>query len=205
VKIEPLRIEGAWLITPDPKTDDRGTFLELYRGEALTRQIGHPLHLAQANLVVSGHGVIRGVHYADVPPGQAKYVTCAGGEVIDVIVDLRIGSPTFGESDQVRLDDLTRQAVYLSEGLGHGYVVRSEAATMVYLCSTQYNPAAERGVSPLDPALGINWTVSQPVISDRDRTAPTLAEAAQAGHLPTVEACRAYRAELTKAAGGTEP
>jgi dTDP-4-dehydrorhamnose 3,5-epimerase len=184
VKIRPLTIEGAFEVTPVQHLDDRGSFLEWYRFDALAAAVGHPLDLAQANLSTSARGVIRGIHYADVPPGQAKYVTCVAGEVLDVVVDIRVGSPTFGAWEAVPLDDRDRRAVYVAEGLGHAFCALTEGATVSYLCSTTYRPGHEHGLNPLDPALGIAWPVAEPVLSTKDLAAPTLAEAGAAGRLP---------------------
>ena len=118
MKIRPLSIDGAWEITPQQYGDPRGLFMEWYRFDRLAAAVGHPLRLAQANLSVSARGVVRGIHFADVPPGQAKYVTCVSGAVIDMVVDLRVGSPTFGQWEATRLDDVDRRALYLAEGLG---------------------------------------------------------------------------------------
>jgi dTDP-4-dehydrorhamnose 3,5-epimerase len=185
MKIRPLGIEGAWEITPQQYGDRRGRFLEWYRFDRLAEAVGHPLELAQANLSVSARGVVRGVHYADVPPGQAKYVTCVRGAVLDVVVDLRRGSPTFGRWEPVRLDDVDRRAVYLAEGLGHGFCALTDDATLTYLCSSTYNPAAEHAVHPLDPALGIDWPTDAPILSERDAAAPAL----DAAQLPDHQAC----------------
>lgn len=174
MKIRPLGIGGAWEITPQQHGDPRGRFLEWYRHDRLAEAVGHRLELAQANLSVSARGVVRGIHYADVPPGQAKYVTCVSGAVLDVVVDVRRGSPTFGRWEAVRLDDVDRRAVYLAEGLGHGFCALTDGATLAYLCSTTYHPAAEHAVHPLDPALGIDWPTGSPILSDRDAAAPLL-------------------------------
>jgi dTDP-4-dehydrorhamnose 3,5-epimerase len=199
VETSPLGIEGAWTFTPRQFRDDRGAFLEWYRHEALAEHAGHPLDLRQANCSVSAAGTVRGVHFADVPPGQAKYVTCVRGAVLDVVVDVRAGSPTFGAWEAVRLDDEGRRAVYLSEGLGHAFAALTDDATVVYLCSDTYNPAAEHGVHPLDPAVGIDWAaagVTAPLLSAKDAAAPTLADALAAGLLPSYEACLAHRRSL---------
>lgn len=192
MRIRPLAIEGAWEITPRQHGDARGLFLEWYHVDRLAAVVGHPLRLAQANLSVSARGVVRGIHVVDVPPGQAKYLTCLRGAVLDVVVDLRVGSPTFGRWDTVRLDDVDRRAVYLAEGLGHGFCALTDDATMGYLCSTTYNPRAERVVHPLDPQLAIEWPVARPVLSARDAAAPSLAQARQAGTLPSYATCRAF-------------
>ncbi len=196
MKIRKLAIEGAWEITPQQHGDPRGLFMEWYRFDKLAEAVGHPLRLAQGNLSVSARGVVRGIHFADVPPGQAKYVTCVRGAVLDVIVDIRVGSPTFGRWEAVPLDDVDRRAVYLSEGLGHGFCALTDDATLSYLCSTTYNPTAEHAVHPLDPELAIDWPAEEPQISARDAAAPTLAEARRSGLLPRYDACRTFVAGL---------
>ena len=196
MKIRALGIEGAWEITPQQHGDPRGLFLEWYRFDRLAEVVGHPLDLAQANMSVSAAGVVRGIHFADVPPGQAKYVTCPRGAVVDVIVDIRVGSPTFGRWEAVRLDDVDRRAVYIAEGLGHGFCALTDDATLTYLCSTTYNPAAEHTVHPLDPSLGIEWPAAAPVLSARDDAAPSLDAARAAGTLPSYDTCREYAETL---------
>ncbi|MBW6438643.1 dTDP-4-dehydrorhamnose 3,5-epimerase family protein [Actinoplanes hulinensis] len=192
MKIRPLGIEGAFEVTPVQHGDDRGRFLEWYRFDALAEAVGHPLDLAQANLSTSARGVVRGIHFADVPPGQAKYVTCVSGAVLDVVVDIRVGSPTFGSWEAVRLDDEDRRAVYLAEGLGHGFCALTEGATVAYLCSSTYRPGREHGIHPLDPELGIAWPVGEPVLSAKDAAAPDLGEAGAKGLLPRYDACNRF-------------
>ncbi len=194
MKIRPLSIEGAYEITPVQHGDSRGLFLEWYRADLAAGETGHPFSLAQANMSVSARGVIRGIHFADVPPGQAKYVTCVAGAVLDVVVDVRVGSPTYGQWEGVQLDDEDRRAVQLAEGLGHGFCVLSERATLAYLCSTPYAPARERAVHPLDPELDIAWPATDPVLSPRDAASPRLADARAAGLLPDYAACRDWLA-----------
>ena len=195
--MEPISIGGAWTFTPAVHRDDRGYFLEWFRAGELSSSLGYWPETAQANCSVSRRGVIRGIHFSDVPPGQAKYVTCASGAIMDVAVDLRVGSPGFGRWQAVRLDDENRHALYLGEGLGHGFVALTDQATVLYLCSTPYAPAREHGVHPLDPAIGIAWPSEvEPVLSDKDAAAPTLAEAQKAGLLPDYAECQAYQAKL---------
>ena len=136
--------------------------------------------------------MVRGIHFADVPPGQAKYVTCVSGAVLDVVVDIRVGSPTFGDWEAVRLDDTDRRAVYLAEGLGHGFCALTGGATVAYLCSATYRPGHEHGIHPLDPELGITWPAGAPALSAKDADAPTLAQARAAGLLPRYDACTSY-------------
>ncbi len=198
--MESLSIEGAWVFTPQVHRDGRGVFLESFRGGEFAADLGYRLDVAQVNCSVSRGGAIRGIHYADVPPGQAKYVTCVSGAVLDVVVDLRAGSPGFGRWEAVRLDEDSRRAVFLAEGLGHGFMALSHEATVLYLCSTPYAPGREHGVNPLDPAIGISWPLEKPgdrpVLSDKDAAAPTLDEALRAGQLPRYEDCVAYTAGL---------
>lgn len=201
-----LAIPGSFVLTPTVYDDDRGSFHEWYRHDELARATGRPLALAQANCSVSRRGVVRGIHYADVPPGQAKYVTCVRGAALDVVVDLRVGSSTFGRWEAVRLDDRERRAVYLAEGLGHGFCALEDDTTVSYLCSTTYNPAAEHGVTPFDPELGIAWPRDvPPVLSPKDEAAPTLAQALAAGALPTIEQCRAYEGRGASRDAGADP
>lgn len=195
--IRPLKIEGAWEITPKLHGDPRGLFTEWYRFDSLAAAVGHPLNLAQGNLSVSAKDVVRGIHFADVPPGQAKYVTCTRGAVLDVIVDIRVGSPTFGQWEGVRLDDAHRTAVYIAEGLGHGFCALTDDATLTYLCSAPYSPTGEHGIHPLDPDLAIAWPAEAPQLSDRDAVAPSLADALAAGLLPKYEDCVTFTAGLS--------
>ena len=193
MQVVPLPISGAFLITPRVLDDDRGAFLEWYRHDALTEAVGRQLDLAQANCSVSRRGVVRGVHYADVPPGQAKYVTCVRGAVLDVVVDLRVGSPTFGRWESVLLDDESRRAVYLAEGLGHAFCALDDDATVSYLCSTTYNPAGRARDQPAGPRPRDRAGRARSTWCCRPRTRrrPRLAQARAAGALPTLERCRA--------------
>ena len=179
--------------------DDRGSFAETFRGAEFAADLGYRLDVAQVNCSVSRRGVVRGVHYADVPPGQAKYVTCVAGSILDVVVDVRAGSPTFGKWEAVELTAASRHAVFLSEGLGHAFMALTDDATALYLCSTPYAPGREHGVDPLDPAIGIAWPAGDgpaPVLSEKDAAAPSLEEALRAGQLPRYEDCATYVDEL---------
>ncbi|TKV61479.1 dTDP-4-keto-6-deoxy-D-glucose epimerase [Nakamurella flava] len=199
MQVRALAVPGAFEFTPVQHGDSRGLFLEWFKVDKLSEAVGRPLDLQQANLSVSRAGTLRGVHFADVPPGQAKYVTCPRGAAIDFIVDIRVGSPTFGAVDAVRLDSEHRRAVYLAEGLGHAFLALEDDTTLTYLCSTGYSPGREHGINPLDPALGLPLPSgaelgTEFLLSDKDTSAPTLQEAADSGLLPTWEACRPYLA-----------
>jgi dTDP-4-dehydrorhamnose 3,5-epimerase len=196
----PLSIVGACEVTPVQHGDDRGVFLEWFKERPFVAASRSGFDLKQANLSVSGAGVLRGIHYADVPPGQPKYVTCVSGAVLDVVVDLRTGSPTFGAWDSVRLDDVERKAVFIPEGLGHAVMSLRDGSTLVYLCAEPYRPGREHGVHALDPRIGIAWPTTGddglplwPVLSEKDAAAPPLAEAMDRGLLPSIEACLGRR------------
>ncbi len=195
VKARELQVPDAWEFTPAQFPDDRGVFLNWYTAESVAEAVGHPLTLAQTNHSVSRRGVVRGVHYAMVPPSQAKYVYCPRGAVLDIIVDIRVGSPTFGQHDVVRLDTVDYRSVYVAEGLGHTVIALEDDSVVCYLCSTGYNPGREKGISPVDPALGLDLP-EDPILSEKDRAAPTLAEARDAGLLPSYEECTQLYASL---------
>ena len=204
MQVDELKVPGAWSFTPRQFPDPRGVFLEWFKAEALEQVLGHRLQVAQANHSVSARGTLRGVHFADVPPSQAKYVYCTRGAVLDVVVDIRVGSPTFGVSDAVLLDDQDRRGIYLSEGLGHAFLALTDDANVTYLCSTPYAPGREHGISPLDPALGLPWPDDvEPLLSDKDAAAPTLEQAREQGLLPDWDACQALYASLRD--GDTRP
>ena len=195
MQTRPLSIDGVWEFTPKLRPDDRGVFLESFKGSVLEEAIGHEFTLQQMNISVSRVGTVRGVHFALVPPGQAKYVQCFSGRILDVVVDIRVGSPTFGQWDAVELDDENRRGLYIAEGLGHAFCALSDSATVGYLCSTPYSPGREFGIHPLDPALGLPWpSGAESVLSEKDAAAPTLAEAKASGLLPTMEECQAFTA-----------
>ncbi|HEY8913997.1 dTDP-4-dehydrorhamnose 3,5-epimerase [Lacisediminihabitans sp.] len=186
MQLRQLSIPDAYELTPIKREDDRGVFLEWYRFDDLEAAIGHPFALRQANLSVSKRGVVRGIHYADIPPSQAKYVTVTHGAVLDYVIDIRVGSPYFGKWEAVRLDTETHRAVYLSEGLAHAFVALTDDATVAYLVSDVYNPGAEHGINPLDPEIGLVFPeeAGELLFSEKDREAPSLAEALASGALP---------------------
>lgn len=186
MQIRKLSVPDSYEITPTLRSDDRGVFFEHYRFDRLGELLGHPLTLRQANTSVSKKGVVRGIHYADVPLGQAKYVTCTHGAVLDFVVDIRVGSPTFGTWDSVRLDDVAFRSVYLSEGLGHAFIALTEGAVVSYLVSDIYQPSREHGIDPLDVAIGLVFPAEagSPRLSPKDTDAPTLMQAQAAGVLP---------------------
>lgn len=199
MRIEPMSIAGAHLVTPRQFADHRGVFLEGFRADLLAEHIGHRMTVVQDNVSVSSRGTVRGVHFADVPPGQAKYITAVSGSLLDYVVDLRVGSPTFGRWESVLLDTVDRRAVYLCEGLGHAFCALEDHTTAVYLCSAAYNPAGEHGVHPLDPDLGLTLPEDLDVtLSEKDERAPSLAQARASGLLPTWQECQDWQDSLRR-------
>lgn len=198
MQIRPLSIAGAVEVTPRQFPDDRGVFLEWYRFDALAEVVGHPLDLRQANTSVSRRGVVRGIHYADVPPSQAKYVTVAHGAVIDYVIDIRVGSPTFGQWEAVTLDTVDRRALYIAEGLGHCFVALTDDTVVSYLVSELFAPEREHGITPLDATVGLElpFGPDELVLSPKDLQAPTLEQARTAGLLPTWEAATGFTRTL---------
>lgn len=194
MQIRELSVSDSYEITPVLRGDDRGVFLEWYRHDLMQEAVGHSLQLRQGNTSVSKRGVVRGIHFADIPPSQAKYVTATHGAVLDFVIDIRVGSPTFGQWDSVRLDDVDRRAIYLGEGLGHAFVALSDDATVSYLVSDTYSPTREHGINPLDPDVGLVFPdeAGELLLSPKDTAAPSLADAAAQGLLPTWDEARAF-------------
>ncbi|MCI0158194.1 dTDP-4-dehydrorhamnose 3,5-epimerase [Leifsonia shinshuensis] len=198
MQIRELSIPDAYEITPVQHADDRGLFFEFYRFDRLEEAVGHSLDLKQGNTSVSRRGSVRGIHFADIPPSQAKYVMAPRGAVLDFVIDIRVGSPTFGGWDSVLLDDTDRRAIYVAEGLGHCFVALTDDATVSYLVTDVYNPGREHGINPLDAEIALEFPVpaDELLLSAKDTDAPGLSEARETGLLPTWDAARAYYASL---------
>ncbi|WP_233507443.1 dTDP-4-dehydrorhamnose 3,5-epimerase [Spongiactinospora gelatinilytica] len=200
MRIRELGIGGAYLIEPKVFPDSRGLFLEVFSQPVFTEAVGHPMNVAQVNCSVSARGTIRGLHAIHLP-GQARYVSCPNGAIRDIVVDIREGSPTYGEHVAVELGEDDRHALYLAEGLAHGFAPLTEQATVVYLCSNTWSPQSSFEVNPLDPDLDLPWPRDhEPVLSGKDRAAPSLKEAARLGILPSYADCQARYAELASGA-----
>ncbi|GAB2982238.1 dTDP-4-dehydrorhamnose 3,5-epimerase family protein [Saccharothrix stipae] len=190
-----LKISGAFEFTPSVFPDDRGLFVAPYQEAVFAEVVGHPLRVAQTNHSESKRGVVRGIHYADTPPGQAKYVHCPRGRLLDVVVDLRVGSPTFGEWDAVELSEGAFNSVYLPEGMGHALMSLEDGTVASYLCSEGFNPTAEHGINPL--SMDLPWPADvTPLLSPKDSAAPSFDQARDAGLLPSYDDCVAWYAKL---------
>lgn len=195
--ITEMEIPDAYRISPERHFDRRGHFFEALRAEQLSEKIGYPFVVGQVNYSSSRRNTVRGIHGTALPPGQAKLVTCVRGAVLDVVVDLRIGSPTYGRFEVTRQEADSGIAVYLADGLGHAFLALTDDACMSYLCSAEYVPGTMIEINPLDPEIGITWALTgPPIMSDKDAAAPSLAAAAAAGMLPTYDDCLAHQAAL---------
>jgi len=170
-------LEGAVLLEPVAHGDDRGFFLETFRRD-LWAEHGVDVEFVQHNHSRSARGTLRGLHF-QTEPGQAKLVRCSRGRIFDVAVDLRRDSPTFGRWEGHELDDEAHRQLFVPVGFAHGFVVLSDVADVAYLCSSTYDPATESGIAWDDPGVGVEWPVSEPLLSARDESAPTLAEIAE--------------------------
>jgi dTDP-4-dehydrorhamnose 3,5-epimerase len=169
-------LPGMVVLEPEVSRDPRGFFVETFRAERLA-ELGIRDDWVQDNHSRSARGVLRGMHFS-IGAGQAKLVRCARGAVVDVAVDIRRGSPTYGRWDAVRLDDVALRAVYLPVGFAHGFLVVSEVADVVYKCSSYYDPEVERGFAWDDPDVGVRWPEIDIEVSERDAAAPRLREIA---------------------------
>jgi dTDP-4-dehydrorhamnose 3,5-epimerase len=171
------KLDGVVLVEPEVHGDSRGFLVETYRRDTWA-ELGIAVEFVQHNHSRSARGTLRGLHF-QTEPGQAKLVRCPRGQVFDVAVDLRRGSPTFGRWEGHVLDDESHRQLFVPAGFGHGFAVLSDLADVTYLLSSPYDPVTEAGIAWDDPEIGVEWPLAEPLLSDRDRSAPTLAEVAE--------------------------
>jgi len=188
VEFRRLGIDGAFEVKNVVHADDRGEFAEWFRFDKMAAETGYSFPVRQANISSSSRGVVRGIHFCQIPPGQAKLVTCMTGTILDVVVDLRVDSPTFGQWERVELRSSDRNAVLLPVGVGHAFVALEDDTTVCYLVSDVFTPDREFGVHPFDAELGIDFELSldELTLSPKDEAAPSLSEALEKGLLPHV-------------------
>jgi dTDP-4-dehydrorhamnose 3,5-epimerase len=172
VNVVETKLPGVLIVEPDVFGDERGFFMEGYNGRRY-EEAGLPNRFVQDNLSFSARGVLRGLHFQNPQP-QGKLVCVLRGEVFDVAVDIRVGSPTFGEWTGVTLSAENKRQFYVPPDFAHGFVVTSEAALFFYKCTDYYNREAEGAVLWNDPDIGIEWPVAEPILSEKDRAAPLL-------------------------------
>ncbi|MEV5595390.1 dTDP-4-dehydrorhamnose 3,5-epimerase [Streptomyces sp. NPDC052496] len=207
MKSRKLTVEGALEFTPRVFEDQRGLFVSPFQGPAFAEAADGPLFpVEQTNHSRSRRGVVRGIHFTVTPPGTAKYVYCARGAVLDIVVDVRVGSPTFGAWDTVRMDQVDFRTMYCPVGVGHAFVVLEDDTVMSYMLSSSYVPENELALDVRDPALALPLLDDvEPILSERDQAAPTLAQAKAEGLLPDYARCReiedALRGRRTSVAG----
>ena len=172
MKINKIELEGVFIIEPDVFADARGFFMETYHQNRY-REMGIDVTFVQDNLSFSRQGTLRGLHF-QYPRAQAKLVQVIQGKVLDVIVDIRRGSPTFGRWAGIRLSDQNQKQLFVPENFAHGYCVLSDTAIFTYKCSEFYSPEFEKGFCWSDPDIGIEWPIKDPVLSDKDSRYPVL-------------------------------
>ena len=187
MSLQELSIAGAYVATHRVFPDERGLFREWFKAEEIA-SVDKDFSVQQANYSKSNQWVIRGIHYSLAPEGQAKVVTCASGTILDVTVDLRLGSPTYLRTEYLEMSEESGRVIYIPSGVGHGFIVKSESAALVYLTSSGFAPEYEKALCPTDADLGIKWPLpvgEVGIISKADTEAPTLAQAKESGTLPT--------------------
>lgn len=197
MKAQPLTISGAWKIDFQKFKDERGYFYESFKDEDFKFQIGRSFTIKQTNTSSSAKGSVRGIHYALVPPSQAKLVQCYKGSIRDYVIDIRIGSPTFGQHEQIELNEKVASAVFIEEGLAHAFVALENETIVTYYVTEKYNPEREKGINPYDKTLNLNWPEIQLIISDKDKQAITLEEAKNEGLLPRYDECKKFIKSLS--------
>ena len=192
MKAKPLEISGAWEVELKKFDDSRGFFFESFRSDFSHDSFGRKFTVKQTNTSVSAKGAVRGIHYALVPPSQAKYVQCQRGSIMDYVIDIRIGSPTFGKSLSIELDSDTPRAIFIEEGLAHAFVALEDETVVTYLVNENFNPEREKGINPFDKELAINWPKIDLLLSEKDKTAISLTKAKELDLLPSFVECKQF-------------
>jgi len=187
MKLSELGIEGAWLVESATWPDNRGSFREWFKASEAGKNIGYAFNVEQANLSISDYGAVRGIHYSLAPQGQAKWFTCAHGEIRDFIIDLRTNSATYKKIETVHLTGEDNKSVLIGSGLGHAFISLAQGSVATYLLSSAYEPALEFEINPFDQTLKLDFGVpfDELVISEKDKSAPTLNQREISGQLPT--------------------
>ena len=192
MQIEALKIPGSWLINFKKFDDNRGFFYESFRSDALEHVLKRHFEIKQTNTSVSSKGSLRGIHYALIPPSQAKFIQCQKGSIQDFIIDIRLNSPTFGKYQMVELNDTNPQAIFIEEGLAHAFVALEDKTLVTYYVNQTYNPDREKGINPFDKQLNISWPNLDLKVSEKDDKEIHLDEALRLNLLPTYEEAKNY-------------
>ena len=192
MKTTPLKISGSWIIEFQKFEDNRGYFYESFKEEDFRKQIGRQLSIKQTNTSSSSKGSVRGIHYALVPPSQAKLVQCQRGSIKDYVIDIRVGSPTFGEFEAIELNENSPTALFIEEGLAHAFIALENNTIVTYYVSEKFNPEREKGINPFDKILNVKWPDLELILSEKDKSAISLDEAKSQGILPSFDECKAF-------------
>ena len=192
MKAQPLKISGSWRIEFQKFDDNRGFFYESFKEEDFKKLIGRNLNIKQTNTSSSSKGSVRGIHYALVPPSQAKLVQCQRGSIKDYVIDIRVGSPTFGQFEEIELNENSASAVFIEEGLAHAFVALENQTVVTYFVTEKYNPEREKGINPFDKTLNVKWPDLELVLSEKDKQAISLEEAKNQGLLPSFDECKKF-------------
>ena len=192
MKAHPLKISGSWKIEFQKFEDNRGFFYESFKAEEFPKLIGRNFDIKQTNTSSSSKGSVRGIHYALVPPSQAKLVQCQRGSIKDYVIDIRIGSPTFGQFEAIDLDEKSASAIFIEEGLAHAFVALENNTIVTYYVSEKYNPEREKGINPFDKTLNILWPEIDLILSEKDKAAISLEQARDLGILTTYDECKKF-------------
>ena len=192
MKAHPLKISGSWKIEFQKFEDNRGFFYESFKAEEFPKLIGRNFDIKQTNTSSSAKGSVRGIHYALVPPSQAKFVQCQRGSIKDYVIDIRIGSPTFGQFEAIDLDEGSASAIFIEEGLAHAFVALENNTVVTYYVSEKYNPEREKGINPFDKKLNVKWPDVELILSDKDKVALSLDQAESEGLLPIFDDCKTF-------------
>ena len=197
MKAHPLKISGSWKIEFQKFEDNRGFFYESFKAEEFPKLIGRNFDIKQTNTSSSSKGSVRGIHYALVPPSQAKLVQCQRGSIKDYVIDIRIGSPTFGQFEAIDLDEKSASAIFIEEGLAHAFVALENNTIVTYYVSEKYNPEREKGINPFDKTLNILWPEIDLILSEKDKAAISLEQAKSQGILITYDECKKFIKSLS--------
>ena len=197
MKAQPLKISGSWKIEFQKFDDNRGFFYESFKEEDFKKLIGRNLNIKQTNTSSSSKGSVRGIHYALVPPSQAKLVQCQRGSIKDYVIDIRVGSPTFGQFEEIELDENSASAVFIEEGLAHAFVALENQTVVTYFVTEKYNPEREKGINPFDKTLNVKWPDLELILSEKDKQAISLEESKSQGLLPSFDECKKFIKSLS--------
>ena len=192
MKAHPLKISGSWKIEFQKFEDNRGFFYESFKAEEFQKLFRRNFDIKQTNTSSSSKGSVRGIHYALVPPSQAKLVQCQSGSIKDYVIDIRIGSPTFGQFEEITLDEKSASAIFIEEGLAHAFVALENNTIVTYYVSEKYNPEREKGINPFDKTLNVKWPDIKLILSEKDKEAISLEESKNQGLLPSFDGCKAF-------------